>query len=291
MNGVVGGHLCEVFNFENTYADSFAERYHGQFVLIDSFQSFYIETIRLAYKWIAENGWPQSCESYSVILLYSVIIFRSFRACEILLTKGYPLDGYALLRDLKDRAVFLGGIAHNITKVSKIIGYEGFKSGTAKKIKKERKNEEYRVLGRMIRRESGLPTDVIAELKKWEQFFHEEVHGSKLTFLIELEQWRKSGISPPIGPLPREDSVGMYMNRAAEIGWMITRLLPFVQPVCNAFGFDWKERQEILDDSFREMEKGLSRVGKSIADAFIIMIDNKFSFSSDFYYFEADGTS
>ena len=36
--------------------------------------------------------------------------------------KGYPLDAYSLMRDLKDRAFLLAGVAHNITTFPTIIG-------------------------------------------------------------------------------------------------------------------------------------------------------------------------
>ena len=264
-NGIVGGHLFEIFDLEKKCGESFANTYHGQSVLIDSFQSSYIETIRSAYTWIAQNGWQEGSHYYSTILVFYVVNFRSFRACENLLMKGYPLDGYALLRDLKDRAVFLGAIANNITTFHKIYyGYAGAGTDTEKvwkKHKNERKKEENRVLGWMLRKDSGLPEEVIIELGKWEQLFHEEVHSSRVSFVYEVREWRRSNVPPSLGPIPIEEPMAMYMNRAAEIGWMLVKLLPFIQPAENAFGAKWKERQEILDDSFRIMELGLSQVG------------------------------
>lgn len=292
-NGIVGEHLFEIFDLEKKCGESFVNTYHGQSVLIDSFQSFYIETIRSAYRWIAQNGWPKGSDHYSTILVSYVVNFRSFRACENLLMKGYPLDGYALLRDLKDRAVFLGAIANNITTFRKIYyGYANDGTDTEKlwkKQKNERKKEESRVFGRMLREDSGLPEKVIIELRKWEQLFHEEVHSSRMSFVYELREWLRNNVPPSLGPTPIEDPMAMYMNRAVEIGWMLVKLLPFIQPTENAFGARWKERQEILDDSFRIMELGLSHVGKKIADAFICFVEKKFSFPRDFCYFEADG--
>ncbi len=36
--------------------------------------------------------------------------FRNFRAAEVTKNNGYPLDGFALLRDLKDRAIHFGAV-------------------------------------------------------------------------------------------------------------------------------------------------------------------------------------
>lgn len=294
VNGTIGGNLFEVFDLENACGEYFARTFHGQSVLIDSFQSFYIETIKIAYKWIADHGWPERAENYLPLLLFYVVNFRGFRACENLLIKGYPLNGYSMLRDLKDRAIFIGAIANNITTFPNIYGHFGTKAINDKewkKLKNKRKKEEYRVLGKMIRKESGLPSDIIEELAKWEQLFHEEVHGSKFTFFLELGEWLRTSRPPSIGPLPNEKFMAMYMNRSVEIGWMLVRLLPYIQPVSYAFGEEWTQKQKILDDSFRLMEKGLSELGKKVADAFIYFIDQKFKYPDDFCYFEADGTS
>ena len=207
--------------------------------------------------------------------------------------KGYPLDGYALLRDLKYRCIFLAGIAHNITSVSALFGIQGLESATIEewpKIKKRRKKEEGRILSKMIRKDSGLSEEIRKELDRWEQMFHEQVHGSKFTFFLEGGDWMVGKGPISIGPLPNEKSMAMYMNRAAEIGWMLTRLLPFLQPAQNAFSAEWRGRYNILDDSFRVMVQSLSDIGKKVADAFMFFIDKKFAFPETFYYFEADGS-
>jgi hypothetical protein len=293
VNGTIGGNLHDIFKLEHACGEYFVSAFHGQSVLICSFQSFYIETIRNALGWITEHGWPKNSENYPWILLYYVIMFRSFRACESLLLKGYPLDGYALLRDLKDRAIFLAGIAHNITTFRLIFGLGGKEALSDKDwetLKKKRKAEQHRVLNAMIRGKSGLPDDVVSELKIWEQLFHEEVHGSMLSFFRELGDWVNGKVPLSIGPTPKELPTTIYANRASEIAWLIVRLLPYSQPVENAFGTRWLERHKILDESFRSMQQGLSKVGKKIGDAFIRFVDEKYSFSEPFNYFEADGT-
>lgn len=239
------------------------------------------------------HGWPKGCNNYSSILLYYIVLFRSFRACENLLLRGYPFDGYALLRNLKDRTIFLAGIAHNITTLPSILGFDGSIPITVdnkKKLTKSCKTEEFRVLNRIIRKKSGLPPQIIKELDNWEQLFHYEVHGSKFTFFNELGDWLKSGNPPSIGPTAKESNMVLYMNRCVEIAWLIVRLLPYILPEENAFGNRWNEKHKILDESFRYAENALAEGGKKIGDAFIIFVDKKFNFKEPFYYFEANGS-
>lgn len=294
VNGVIGGHLLNIIDLENACTQFFTSRFHGQSVAIDSFQSFFVETVKKALKWISENDWPKDSPNYSTTLVYYVIMFRSFRACENLLLKGYPLDGYALLRDLKDRAIFLAAIAHNITTLPSIQAYAGTKEITweeFKKIKNLRQEEERRVLGHMIRKKSGMPNEILKELEIWEQLFNIEIHGSNLSFYTELADWIKGNSPLSIGPTPKEKSMALYMNRVAEIAWLIVRLFPYLQPVENAFGEEWGKRQKILDESLRFMEERLSQGGKKIGEAFIYFVDQKFSFSEPFFYHEANGNS
>ena len=108
--------------------------------------------------------------------------------------------------------------------------------------------------------------------------FHEEVHGSKFSFGTELLKWSQGKGAPSIGPTPDEIPWPNYMNRAVEIGWLVVRLLPYLQPVENAFGEEWHMKNEILDDSFRYAEQSFSEKRTGIGEAFIKFVDEKFSF-------------
>lgn len=284
-DGVTGGQLFSVIDAEKAYGEYFVNKFHGQNVLMDSFQSFFIETINNVYREIKKNGWPKGCPHYAPIFLYFISIFRSFRACENLIQHGYPFDGYALLRNIKDRAILLAAVAHGITSFSSIYGYEGSKNKDRKEKGKKRKLEEWRILGLFLRKESGLSADVIQELEAWENLFHAEVHGSKLSYAQMLGELRDGVIVPP-GPTIDGMSMGMYMNRVVEIAWMLTKLLPFLQPSQKTFGSKWISRQKILDESFRFMENGLVELEKKIGGAFITLIDKKFTFPEPFFYSE-----
>ena len=130
--------------------------------------------------------------------------------------KGNPLDGYAFLRDLKDRAILLAGLAHNITIFMSFFGYAGVQTHhdkQVKKLKNKRRKEEKRIFNKIIRKDSGLSSEIIKELSKWEQLFQEQVHGGKFTFFSELGEWVGGKSVITIGPAPKKDFMAMYMNR------------------------------------------------------------------------------
>jgi len=292
-NGLIGGSLHGVFGEEEDVGRQVVERFHGHNVLIDSFQSFYIDTINLALGRVVEKGWPDNGPNYSLALASFSNLFRRYRACEILFAKGYPLDGYASMRDIKDRAVMLAGLAHNMTTFPRIFGglvpAPGELEEYERKSVRNRKNEENRIANLIAGKESGLSPDTQRELKRWDGLFHREVHGGFLSLVQEMDAPTR-GVAPVIGPTFDTQSFAMYMNRSTEMGWLIVRLLPFLQMSENSFGEEWQVKHSVLDDSFRFMVQGLSSLGKRIGDAFTTLVDEKFSFREPFHYFEADGS-
>jgi hypothetical protein len=276
---IVGPHLLNVIALERECGRHVVSTFHGQSVLMDSFQSFFVETLRFAESWVAAHGWPEGADYYGAVLLSYLTVFRSFRACESLLLVGYPLDGFALLRDVKDRALLSAGIALNLTTWSEINSMD----------EGPRRRAEKKVYRSLLGDKSGIPEQDLEAIRLWESLFHQEVHGSKLTLVTEMSRLR-SGAQLSVGPLPDDKQISMYMNRAVETGWLFTRLLPYLQPEPFAFGPRWRERRRILDDSFRVSEQALADMGKPIASALIRFADRHYTFGDDFHYVEADGT-
>jgi len=200
------------------------------------------------------------------------------------------------MRGLKDLAILLAGIAHNLTTLARIFGAVDAQQLTEHnfdQITRQRIQEERKVRRLLIRKGGTLPQEIVKELSIWERMFHEEVHGSKFSFGGDALRLLQTGLEPSIGPPdPRlaTTSWSNYMNRAVEISWLVVRLLPYLQPTEAAFGEDWRRKHEILDDSFRFSEQSLSKVRKEIGEAFMTFVNQKFSFERPFYYFEADGS-
>jgi len=126
-------------------------------------------------------------------------------------------------------------------------------------------------------------------LKRWDDFFHLEMHGGSISLAQELKELSEGRLLQ-IGPSIVQDAYVLYINRSSELGWMITRLLPFLQVSEDAFGPDWQRKRRVLDDSFRYMLEGFSNLGKRLGASFITMMDTEFVFKQPFHYFEADGS-
>jgi hypothetical protein len=139
FEGVVGGRLLKIIDAEKSFGAHITETYLGHLFLIDSFFDFYIESIQNAISWTQNHGWPEGKTYYAYNILYNVTNFKSFRAADILFINGYPFDGYSLLRDLKDRSIFLGSIIHQYTNFSLLEGIERFKAASLEEMQKTEK--------------------------------------------------------------------------------------------------------------------------------------------------------
>jgi hypothetical protein len=288
VGNVTGGYLVKVLNQEEAFRNYVLQKFYGHVVLMDCFYSFFIETVNIAVRLAKMKGIPSNCSHYPILLMYYITIFRSFRAAENLLLKGYPFDGFALLRDLKDRAMIIGALIHGKTSFIKLNGVKPGEQVTEEnfpRIKKEIEKEERHVLNEMVRNKSGLPIEIQKEIKNWESLFNAEVHGSRLTFAQDLD-WLLGKKPLSLGPVPNEKGPAMYMNRASEIGWFIVRTFPFLQLEPGSFGREWEQRLSILDDSFRIMVEALGKSGKKIGGAILILAEKKFSFPYDLHYQE-----
>jgi hypothetical protein len=213
------------------------------------------------------------------------------RAAEIVAVNGYPLDGYALLRNAKEQALCIGAIASGHSSFPAWYGYKGMDPSIPVDHEKNRlaarnrKVEEFRIRSITLGRNSGLGEEHIRELERWENLFNMQVHGSRFSMAQDYFRMQKGLFS--IGPLPDED-VAMYMNRFSEISWMAHRILWYLQRADVRFDGEWERRWNIMDESIRFMVLGLDELGKKIAKTFEAMIDAKFQFGPGTCYVERD---
>jgi hypothetical protein len=96
----------------------------------------------------------------------------------------------------------------------------------SKKATRNRKENEHCVMHAMVGTTSGLPEHMQDDLKQWDDMFHLEMHGGALSLTQELKELQ-AGKLPQIGPSAVQDAYIMYVNRSSELGWMVTRLLPY----------------------------------------------------------------
>jgi hypothetical protein len=102
-NGVIGGRILpSTIEQERICGSYFIHKFVGHRILADSFLDFFAVTVRSAAEGHSKHGWPSDHPYYPICLVEFVTQFRGMRAAEVLYLSGYPLDGYALQRDLKD---------------------------------------------------------------------------------------------------------------------------------------------------------------------------------------------
>jgi len=267
---------------EQSYRRWVGRTWRGHNLLMRCFFSHYYETIEVATRDMHSEGWWREDEAYRSLHLMHVSNFKGLRAAHNTFLSGYPLDAAGLLRDLKDRAVFLAAVARGITSIHDLYYVPPVNSPpeTLAEARSQRIREQGRVLGLMLRGRSGLPPQTVLELERWEQLFHFEVHGSMLTRGYTATQMLRTKRFS-LWPLPESDEASMYMCREGEVAWMLTRLLPLLQTSARAFGEEWAHRWDVLDESFRYYSEDLGKIGKPIGYAIIELVDRKFPFKPD----------
>ncbi len=295
--GIVGPRLADVISMEAAYGDYVREHMTGYGTLADSFESFFYDTLVKALNQYVDKNATKDAPYQPMYFLGQLTVFRSIRAAENLLYLGYPLDGMSLLRDIKDRAVFFAAWISGLTtyyalNALDLLPKEDDLSVEASRTwRGARGKEENRILQLMLRMASGFEESIKRGLQKWEDFFNFEVHGSHFTMAAEFGGWMRGTEPLSIAPVPKDRSAAGYMNRAAEVFWMVHRTLPFLQLSQGAFGQSWAEKWFVLDDSFRLYQRSFEELGKPIATAVRVFIERKFPFTPATIYIERDQTA
>jgi len=186
FNGVIGGMILpSTMEQERICGAYFVKKFHGHRILTDSCLDFLAITLRSVGDGHSKHGWMPH-PYYPICLLEFVAQFRGMRAAEILSRDGYPLDAYSLQRNLKDQAIFLGAIVQGISSFPALYGLTEPPPGPWSKkdykaVLKQRKEEEVAIFRQMIGTDSGLGESRIEELRKWNELFHMQVHGARLS--------------------------------------------------------------------------------------------------------------
>lgn len=285
-DGVIGKKILSLIEREKTYGEFVENEFRGYSILSHSFLEFYANSMEFAASVWRDKKKRPTPPTYSETLLWHMGNFRNLRAIDILFRSGYPMDGFARLRILKESALYLAAMLIGITTYEKISGWDGIMQNgktlvekDMSAIRKKRKKEEMRVLNLMIRKGSGLPTEHLDNLKFWEGLFNEEVHGARLTQHFEHGPAVKGEETITIAPKPHQRSIAMFINRFCEICWMLHRTLPILQLKRNPFDEDWQYKWKLLDNNFKAtLEEGLIKHGKKLGDSLKLLMNVKFAF-------------
>lgn len=282
-NGTPGGkYLVGLAELEKHFGEATKRMFYGHDVISACFTDFLVDSLVMRVETANRFGWPKD-ENYSAFFALFVAAFRTRRASDILSATGYPLPGYAVQRTLKGQALCIGAIGNRVISVPEILGMrlqagKAIMPRDAEEVSRNRKAAEDRAFRHMIGRNSGLPYPVNEELRVWTRLFHAEVHGAQFSFSEEFRRLHGKDAHFSIGPTYNESNVATFMNRAGEIGWMLTRCLPLLQAEVGEFGSEWLRRWSILNLCHEHYVMELDKLGKPIARAFKTMMQAKFAF-------------
>jgi hypothetical protein len=86
----------------------------------------------------------------------------------------------------------------------------------------------------------------------------------------------------PLPVLPRFEAMqfAMFMNRYCEVGWMAHRLIPMLQPPGVLLPSAWRDKWQVIDESFELTVNSLThQLGKKIGTAIVELVKAKFPFN------------
>jgi hypothetical protein len=291
-NGVLGGKfLSAMMDLEQLVGGLFVQKYHGHRVLTDAFLDFFAETLQSQQAFHLQYGWPSNEPNYALTFFMYSTMFRTVRATEVLSVNGYPLQGYALQRSIKDQVFILWAVANNMMGFGEMFGWhEGLTPGGTetennKKMAANRMKTERKICAVIIGEESGLSDETQAELLNWEQMFNVETHRGLFTLFDSLGGALKGKLDV-VGPSSEERNDAMFINRSNELNWMILRLIPCIRRKEMVWSDEWTKKWDLLEESFRMMNEGFADLGKKIPLAHLEMIEMKFNFGSGHFYIE-----
>jgi len=279
-NGRPFARAYELLDQERQYGMAVVTQLGGHVVLSDGFKCFFLESVELLNSECRPKVTDQLSEFYPIFVVRLVHGFQSLFAAERVAMSGYPYHAYTLLRNSFDNILLTSAAMQRMTDFYSIEGIDPLMPLDIKGLKKKRKEVEYQVRKKMVGSESNLSQSTIDALKKWDELFDYEVHGSRLS-LADSQGWLK-GIEPlPVLPTFKPKQFAIFANRFTEIGWMLCRLVPLLQPANAPMSETWKKKWQVIDTSFGIAVESLSEVGKKIGTAMVEFVKAKFPFSEN----------
>lgn len=254
-------------------------QYKGYLTLSDAFKCFFLETVELINTYTRPQIKDPLSEFYPIFIPRLTHSFKSLCGAERLAISGYPNNAYTLLRNIFDDTIMTSASLQKFTDFYSVEGVVPGKQVDIKSVKKLRKDTEYQMRELMTGNKSGLTTETLNELSKWDALFDFEVHGGRLS-LAAAQDWMKGKDTLPVLPKFDEMQYAMFMNRFCEVGWMVHRLIPAIQPPNILFSESWAHKWLVLDDSFRITVNSLTaQLGKKIGISIVELVEKKFPFN------------
>jgi hypothetical protein len=277
-DGIPYGRAHLLFDEEQKHQEAILQ-FKGYLALSDAFKCFFLETVELINTDCRPRVTAPLSEFYAIFVPRLAHNFQSLCGAERVAICGYPYHAYTLLRNIFDNLTLTSAALQKLTDFYSIEGVEPGKTVDIAAVKKLRKNTEHSVRRKMTGSESGLTQQTLDELTKWDALFDFEVHGARLS-LAATQGWMK-GVEP-LPVLPRFEAMqfAMFMNRYCEVGWMAHRLIPMLQPPGVLLPSAWRDKWQVIDESFELTVNSLThQLGKKIGTAIVELVKAKFPFN------------
>lgn len=162
--GTPYGRVHLLFEEETAFSQEVV-KFKGHLALSDAFKSFFLETTELLNTHIRPQVKQPLSEYFGLFLARLAQSFQSLCGAERAAFHGYPYLGYTALRNIFDNVALTSGAMQKLTDFYAIEGVvpgRPFDAGEALKL---RKATEFSVREQLTGTKSGLPKDVVAELR------------------------------------------------------------------------------------------------------------------------------
>jgi len=277
-NGVPFARLHDLEEAESNFRLEI-EKYRGYAALSDAAKCLFLEMIERINLEIRPKIKDPLPWQHAMLLEKIANNFQCLRAAELAAQHGYPLKAYTLLRNVSDDCMLISGVLQGIGDFERLDGVEAGVDFDAHAAKKLRKDEEFKIRRWVDGKDSGLTPETKAELKRLDDLYDQETHGSKLSRALN-DPWLKGKGPLQVTPAFSEDRASIFMNRFIEVGWMAHRLLPLAQLSFARLAVDWREKWRVLDEAFEEATMALTKkLGKQVGAAVCELVHTKFPFT------------
>lgn len=267
---------------EHRANQSYQQTYRGQVLFTACFTDFYLETLDATFKTICPKIENVGQTLYGYFVSFHLDQFKSMRCAVSLGESGYPLQGYSLLRNVYEEAIFMAAILQRVTTFSELQGLVEGEDFDAAKIKKRRRNAQLKVLNRMSGDASGLTEKTRKEIQQWANLFDYEIHGSRLSKTEQFGWFKGEEAVPNLLPRRLGSSDSMMFNRYNELAWMLLRLLPMLQIDPFEFTPRWKQEWGALESWLSGAVNSLTdELGKPVGAAISELVNTKFPFNPE----------
>jgi hypothetical protein len=255
-------------------------KYKGYLALSDAFKCFYLESVEAFNTEIRPQVRDQLSEFFGMLVPRISHSFLTLCGAERIAIRGYPYQGYTLIRNVFDTLVLTSAALQRVVDFYSIEGVVPGQTLDRHQARQLRKRTEIAAREQMTGSQSGLTDQALSEIGVWDSLFDLETHGARLSSTHAVPWMKKEG---PLAVLPRFEEMAwaLYMNRYIEVSWMLHRIIPTIQPPGVPFSERWRNKWDILDLSFRESVSALTeQMHKPIGAALVELVDKKFPFNS-----------